>query len=198
MNRATVRVMALKRNPRQRVLRRDTATGMTLAGWDDDLPIGRFEHLALIDEVAIGDVPAPALAQDHSPFACAVQRAREANAQRIVELQAEHAARGHRRVPFTLGHPDVNPCADEFGRYSDAAMQLGYALSGHQKQVWVVEQQQQLVHVRARFPQKRLDELTLQVWYYQQLHQLQQFKGQILEGQLLVCDSGLWFVHHTE
>jgi hypothetical protein len=32
-----------KPNPRQLVLRRDTATGMTLVGWEEDLPVGRFD-----------------------------------------------------------------------------------------------------------------------------------------------------------
>ncbi|MBI1422209.1 MAG: hypothetical protein GC149_02000 [Gammaproteobacteria bacterium] len=97
-------------NLRQLVLRRDTATGLTLVGWEEDLPVGRFEHL-------------------------------------------------------------TRNC----------------------KRAWVIARQGTITHVRARYPDKTLDELTYQVWYHTQLHQLHLLDGVLLEGNLMICESGLWF-----
>jgi hypothetical protein len=83
--------------------------------------------------------------------------------------------------------------ADRVGNYAAAATQLQYQLSQNQKQVWAVIQQGTIMHVRSRYPQKDLDELTYQVWIHRQLHQLKEMSGILLEGQLMICESGLWF-----
>jgi len=184
--------MSHKPNPKQLVLRRDTATGMTLVGWDEDLPVGRFEHLELICESANNNMPE----YDTKGFASyqlALHNARQAN-QRIVEQQVRHyKSKGWILVPFELSHDHEAMKADSMGNFSAAAMKLHYQLIKNRKRAWAVIQRDSVVHVRARHPQKKLDELTYQVWYYKQLNELNELGGMLLEGHLIICESGLWF-----
>ena len=184
--------MALKLNPRQLVLRRDTATGLTLVGWAADMPVGRFEHLALIGESARHTAPDPGC-DFYADWQAAVRQARQANST-LLEQQVRHnESRGWYQVPFGLVPGLQSAEADSVGNYAAAAMQLQYHLTHNCKQAWAVHQHGAIVHVRARYPKKQLDELTYQVWYHRQLKQLDELDGNLLEGDLKVCESGLWF-----
>lgn len=184
--------MNYKPNPRQLVLRRDTATGMTLVGWEEDLPIGRFEHLELISESEKNILPE----RDsvfYEAWQSALQHARQANHIILEQQVRQHQSKGWVLVPFELAHDQEAMKADQFGNFIAAAMQLYYQLTQNRKQVWVVIQCGSVVHVRARYPQKELDELTYQVWYHKHLHELKEMGGTLSEGHLIICESGLWF-----
>ncbi len=183
--------MDSKCNPRQLVLRRDTATGMTLVGWEEDLPVGRFVHIELVCEVAKYILPDPD-SEFYDIYQSALDHACQANQLILDQKIQENQSRGWYRVPFELALNQQSLQADRFGNYSDAALQLHYQLARHEKQVWVVIQHGIVVHVRARHPRKPLDELTSQVWQQKQLHELQMLDGSLLEGKLIVCESGLW------
>ena len=183
-------------NPRQVVLRRDSATGLTQVGWETDLPLGRFEHLALICEVR--DNALPGLnCEYHAAYRAALQQARLANT-RLLQQQVQHnQARGWYRVPLELARQEKVLQADSVGSYSAAAMQLLFLLTHNCKQAWAVIQAEEIIHLRARQPAKALDELSYQVWWHQQRHQLEVMGGRLLEGELLICESGLWFTENT-
>jgi len=174
------------------VLRRDTATGLTLVGWETDLPVGRFEHLALICESAESILP-DKKNEYYEAWQAALQQARLANNLLLEQQVRQYQARGWYRVPFELADDREVVKADSVGNYAAAAMQLHYQLTRNCKQAWVILQSEEIVHVRARHPRKALDELTYQVWYHQQQHQLQMLGGTLLEGNLISCESGLWF-----
>lgn len=179
-------------NTRQLVLRRDTATGLTLVGWDADLPAGRFEHLELICESSKYSLPDSG-SEDYDAWQSALYRARQAN-QHMLEMQIScNQSNGWICVPFELAHNRETMVADHVGNYAAAAMQLHYQLTQNQKQAWVVVRRGRIVHVRARYPKRQLDELTYQVWYHRQLHELNEMEGTLLEGELMICESGLWF-----
>jgi hypothetical protein len=184
--------MSDKSNPRQLVLRHDTATGLTLVGWEEDLPIGRFKHLELICELSKNILPAPD-SKDYDAWQSALDHARQANQLMLQEQVQHHQSKGWLQVPFELAQQKETMMADRVGNYAAAATQLQYQLSQNQKQVWAVIQQGTIMHVRSRYPQKDLDELTYQVWIHRQLHQLKEMSGILLEGQLMICESGLWF-----
>jgi len=174
------------------VLRRDTATGLTLVGWEADLPVGRFLHLELVFESAKSILPEHG-SEDYAAWQSALNQARQAN-QPILEQQVRHnLAMGWYFVPFelALNHQAIE--ADSVGNYAAAAMQLHYQLTKNCKHAWVIIQSETIEHVRARYPKKILDELTYQVWYHQQLTQLNKMGGTLLEGRLNICESGLWF-----
>jgi hypothetical protein len=184
--------MSGKPNPKRLVLRRDTATGMTLVGWDEDLPSGRFEHLALICESARNILP-ECDSEEFTVYQNALQKAREAN-RIILEQQSQHyQSKGWFLIPFELAHNQEAMQADNLGIFTTAAIQLHYQLTQNRMQAWVVVQQERVVHVRARYPKKALDELTYQVWYHKQLRELSEIAGTLLEGRLIICKSGLWF-----
>jgi len=184
--------MTHKPNPKQLVLRRDTATGMTLVGWEEDLPVGRFEHLELICELANNILPERE-SEDYASYQSALHNARQANRLMLEQQVRYHEAQGWLRVPFELAHNQEAMQADSFGNFTTAAMQLCYQLTQNRKQAWAIMQRGKVEHVRARYPKKALDEFTYQVWYHTQLHQLNQIGGTLLEGTLVICESGLWF-----
>ena len=185
--------MATRDNPRLLVLRRDTATGLTQVGWETDLPIGRFEHLEVVCE--LNDNRLPNLDNEHYvEYQAALLSARETNASMLDEQSRHHMTKGWLFVPFELSPKGPLLVADIFGSFSAAAMKLLFQLTHNTKQVWAVLQDGCIVHVRSRRPTKNLDELSYQVWYHQQLHQLEKIGGKLLEGNLMVCESGLWFI----
>lgn len=184
--------MEIKPNPRQLVLRRDTATGMAQVGWETDLPIGRFQHLELICEPE--DSLLPRLESKHyAAYQAACMHAREANTLLLQQQRQQRLVQGYLYVPFELSPDSSALCADQFGNYQNAAMKLLFQLTRNNRQVWVVVYGKTIVHVRPREPNKELDTLAYQVWLHQQLHQLEQIQGQRQEGSLFICESGLWF-----
>ena len=184
--------MSNKTNPRQLVLRCDSATGLAQVGWETDLPLGRFEHLELICESHDYTLP-DIRSEHHAAYQAALVRARQANSLMLQQQTRHHQASGWYRVPFALAPPQAELQADSVGSYTAAAMQLHFILTQNIKQAWAVIQTEEIVHLRARYPLKELDELSYQVWYHQQCHQLQHMGGSLLEGELRICESGLWF-----
>lgn len=184
--------MSSKANPKQLVLRRDTATGLTLVGWETDLPVGRFEHLELICESSKNILPDSG-SEFYDAWQSALQHARQANNLVLGQQVRHNQSKGWYRVPFELAPNRQAMQADSVGNYAAAAMQLHYQLTRNRKQAWVIIQRETVTHVRARYPKIELDVLTYQVWYHKQLHELTEMGGTLLEGQLFVCESGLWF-----
>ena len=184
--------MSYKPNPKQLVLRRDTATGMTLVGWEEDLPVGRFEHLELICELAKNILPERD-SEAYVSYQSALHNARQANRLMLEQQVRDHQLKGWVLVPFELAYDQAAMKADSIGNFTAAAIQLNYQLTRNRKQAWAILQRGGIVHVRARYPQRALDELTYQVWYHKQLHELNEMSGALLEGTLIICESGLWF-----
>jgi hypothetical protein len=165
---------------------------MTLVGWDVELPLGRFEHLQLICESTKAVLP-NSDSEYYDDYLSALEHARQLNHRVVQEQIRQSQSQGWVEVPFTLAHKQEAMRADKVGNYAAAAMQLLYQLTRNQKIAWAVMQHETIVHVRARCPQKQLDELTYQVWYHKQLYELKEIGGVLLEGNLMVCESGLWF-----
>jgi len=178
-------------NPWQLVMRRDTATGLTHIGWAEDLPLGRFEHLALVCEASTAVLPVKG-SEQYPAYQLALENAQQSNIGLLEQQASFNRSRGWYAVPFTLVQDRDNAHPDSVGSYAAAAMQLHYQLAGHCKRVWAIMNENRIVHVRARYPKKELDALTAQVWYFRQLNELQTIGGQLLEGTLIVCESGLW------
>lgn len=178
-------------NPWQLVLRRDMATGLMLVGWSDDLPLGRFEHLSLICETVSAVLPAKD-SEQYIFYQAAMETARNSNFKVIEQQSEDNRQRGWYEVPFALIDNISGMPPDDIGSYAAAAIKLQYQLAGHCRQVWATALEGKIIHVRARYPKKELDALTAQVWYFRQLDELQAFSGQLLEGTLVACESGLW------
>ena len=184
--------MSTKPNSRQLVLRRDTATGLTLVGWATNLPLGRFVHLELICESAKNILP-DSDSEYFGSYQSALQHAHQANNLMLEQQVRYNQTKGWYRVPFDLAHDQQEMKADSVGNYAAAAMHLHYQLTRNRKQAWVIIRHGTVVHVRARYPKKQLDEFTYQVWYHKQQHELNKMSGTLLEGNLMICESGLWF-----
>lgn len=184
--------MTFKPNSRQLVLRRDTATGLTLVGWDTDLPVGRFVHIDLIGDFRENILP-DSTSVFYEAYQSALRQACQENDSVVKQKAQQNLSKGWYRVPFNLAQQQDTMVADNFGNYAAAAMQFFYQLTQNQKRAWAVIHQDEVVHVRARYPQKEMDELTYQVWYHKQQNEMQELSGVLLEGNLLTCESGLWF-----
>lgn len=184
--------MSYKSNPRQLVMRRDTATGMTSVGWDVELPLGRFAHLELICETEQNLLPQPE-SQAYPSYQAALDEARRANQLCLQRQTQQNQRKGWYQIPFALADEQQVMQADRFGNFFAAAMQLHYQLTQNRRQAWMVIQHNTPICVRARYPRRELDELTYQVWYHKQLHELNALPGTLLEGELIACESGLWF-----
>jgi hypothetical protein len=184
--------MTSRYNTREMVMRRDQATGMTQVGWASDLPRGRYEHLALIFESASHSL-SDSKSEEYQAWQSALLEASRVN-QEILEQQTRaNQEKGWLRVPFDLAENPEAMLADSVGSYAASAMQLQYYLTKNQKEAWAVILQGTVVHVRRRFPKKQQDELTDQVWYHKQINEMSQLGGTLFEGELMVCESGLWF-----
>lgn len=173
-------------------MRRDSATGLTQVGWESDLPLGRFVHLELICELTENILP-DSSSEFYTAYQAAIQQARQANALMLEQQRQQNQAKGWYLVPFTLAQRQADLESDCFGNYTAAAMRLHFLLTRNIKPAWAVVRAGRIVHLRAREPAKELDELSYQVWYHQQRHQLEQIQGSLLEGELYICESGLWF-----
>lgn len=126
-----------------------------------------------------------------------MRRARQANTLLLEQQVQDNEAKAWYRVPFELANDPQSLAADTVGNYAAAAMQLHFHLTQHTKQAWAIRREGVIVHVRARHPPKALDELSYQVWYHQQRYQLEKMGGTLLKGNLVICESGLWFDAHS-
>lgn len=183
-------------NPKKLVLRQDTATDLVQIGWDAELPLGRFLHLALICES--NNHTMPDVDSEHYPaYQAGIRQARKTNEAILRQQTHEYLNKGWYPVPLSLANPASPLCADEVGLLTNAAMQLHYQLTRNCKHVWVTIVNEHITHVRRREPNRKLDELSLQVWYHQQQHQLASMHGTVASGHLLVSESGLWFINES-
>jgi hypothetical protein len=125
--------MSDKPNPKQLVLRRDTATGLTLVGWEEDLPIGRFEHLEVICALAKNILP-ECDTEDYASYQSALQNARQANGLMLEQQTRQCQAKGWHVVRFELAHNPDAMKADSFGNFTTTTIQLHYQLTKNRKQ----------------------------------------------------------------
>lgn len=174
------------------VLRRDTATGFSRVGFHSELPLGRFEHIALICEV-----PSCTPVQPDSPFfaeyAAACEIACQLNHQLVEQQQQQNQLQGWLNVPLDLGEPQSTIQGDEFGSYEVQAQKTLYRLTRNVTEVWACVSDNQVRHIQSRYPPREMEMLDYQVWKHHQLAKISELPGVIATGRLIVQESGLWF-----
>jgi len=178
--------------PNLLVLRRDTATGFYTVGWDSDMPIGRFTHIEVVCQTTSSEPIVP----EHEFFAeytAACRKACNLNAP-ILEIQIQEAmAKGWLAVPLDLQRSTQTISPDPFGSQQINAMQTRHRLCGNQVQVWCVLAAGVVMDVRACEPPRKMEPVEFHVWQHQQHQQMRQYGEEILHGQLIAQESGLWF-----
>lgn len=184
-------------NPQQLVLRFDSATGFAKVGWAADLPVGRFVHIDIIGEAQNceafihGDLP-----RGHplyEAFRRACRRAREINKPLIAQQQEIYISKGFYPVPLDLKDPNATTVPDVFGIYQEAAMRALFRLTANFAMAWAVIDRQIISFLCSCRPPKPMQELEFQVWKHHTLSHLSQLPGEIMAGELIVQESGLWF-----
>lgn len=178
--------------PNLLVLRRDTATGFYAVGWDSDMPIGRFTHIELVCQTTSSEPIAP----EHEFFAdytAACHKACALNAP-LLEIQVQEAmAKGWLAVPLDLHRSTQRIEPDPIGSRQICAMQARHRLCDNQVLVWCVLADGVVADVRACKPSRKMEPVEFHVWQHQQHQQMRQYGKEILQGQLIALESGLWF-----
>ncbi len=183
--------MALELNPYQLVLRLDSATGFARVGWAADLPMGRFIHVELIAEsYECGPIsPGHPLYEE---FNRACHHAQQLNQPLIAAQMRDRVSHGCLPVPLDLNDPDAATAADPFGSYREPAMRALFRLTGNSTTVWAAVKDDQVLQLHTTQPSKPMEELQFQVWKRRVMKLLDQYGGQIIAGNLVVQESGLW------
>jgi len=184
-------------NQRQLVLRVDSATGYAKVGWAVDLPAGRFVHVEVIGEAqsceAVTHDGLPHDSPLYENFLSACSRARNINRPLINEQKKANLAKGFLPVPLDLNDSKANTAPDIFGSYQEAAMSALFRLTSNFALAWAVINRQTVFHLRSCRPPQPMEELQFQVWKRHTLNALSQFPGEIIAGNLIIQESGLWF-----
>jgi len=187
--------MTIRSLPNRLLLFRDTASGVTKVGWATDTVEDRFEILEVLCET---DTSTPILASspyyDHYRTACA--QARDLNARAIEDQKRQYLSLGWYYVPHDLD-VSVELKEDDFGCFLEVARTTLYRLSGNSDEVWAVVQSEKVIALRPRTPAQQMEELEYRVWEANIRHQLAEFGGEILQGNLVALESGLW-LHPSE
>jgi len=183
-------------NAQQLVLRRDSSDSLIKVGWATEMPLGRFEHLALIAECTNCEP----LHTEHPLFPAyqsACRQARESNQRVLQQQQQQLHQSGWQRLDaayltqLPIAESDV---CDDFGSLREHAMKLLFLLTANYPFVWCVEQDSHIVYVQSKKVPAKLQELEAQVWTHHRLSLLQQMPGHVSDGRLVVKESGLWFL----
>jgi len=177
-------------NSHQLVIRCDTTNGYYKVGWSSELPLGRFTHLELLldsDQLFI-------LNSSNSIYKNACCRVLELNTPIILKEREDKLAMGWLDVALNLNDLGSGIEADDFGCFHNAATESRYRLSKNSSDVWVVINDTLVTQIEVRYPKRKMAELEYQIWKNQQLNKLQQFGGDIQQGRLAACHSGLWFI----
>jgi hypothetical protein len=183
-------------NTHQLVLRCDTTNGYYKVGWASDLPLGRFKHIELLLEVEnlIALKVNNPTNQHFTTYIDACKRVSVLNQSLITQEQRNNQASGWFNVALNLSDQNDTVTADEFGCFNNIATKTRYRLSKNCRVVWAVVKESIVVQIEARYPDLKIDELKYQIWKQHKLGKLNESGGDIKEGKLLVCHSGLWFV----
>ena len=184
--------MVTAKLPNLLVLRRDTATGFYAVGWDSEMPIGRFTHIELICQTASSETITPQHAT-YATYMAACHKAREFNAPLLEEQIRQALVKGWLSVPLDLQQALSAYKPDLFGCLQVCAQQARYRLCRNHPYVWCVLADGVVVNVRASTPPRVMEAVEFHVWEHQQQRQMQQIGDEILEGQLIALESGLWF-----
>jgi len=182
-------------NAQQLVLRRDSSDSLLKVGWAVEMPLGRFEHIAIIAEHANCEP----LHADHPLFSLyqsACRQARESNRVLLRQQHQQMLEAGWKYLDnayLPQLSSDKGNIGDDIGSLREHAMNMLFQLTANHPFVWCVEQDSHIVHVQSKKMPSKLQELEAQVWTHHQFSLLQQMPGCVLEGRLVVKESGLWF-----
>ncbi len=179
-------------NSHQLVLRCDSAFGWARVDWASHIPLGRYTHIETIFE-SEAVVPVSPGCSFFEIYQRACERAQAINAPLLAEQNTQNLAAGWLPVPMDLNDPAVDTTADSVGLYHATAAQSLYRLSGNIVEVWAVSERNAVSQISARFPAKPLEPLEFQVWKLHHLKKLEQYPGDLIQGVLVVQESGLWF-----
>jgi len=180
-------------NSYQLVIRCDTTNGYYKVGWTSELPLGRFEHIELLVETK-NPITLNSKNPHFSIFAEACKRVSTLNKVLLTTEQERHESQGWRNVPLNLNDSTVQIKPDEFGCYNNLATKTRYRLSMNSSDVWAVIKNSEVIQVIARYPKNKIPELKYQIWKHTELDKLHQLGGDVVQGRLAVCNSGLWFI----
>lgn len=185
-------IMSVRGYPNRLVIGRDRATGFNRVGWLTEMLEDRFDHIEVICETGSSS-PITPTSPHYSQYRLACKRASTLNAPLVAEQRQGCLAQGWLAVPLNLNDPDVVAEPDDSGSWLVAATGLMFLIGENNSAAWAVIGDGAIRQVRSRYPRKDLGELELQVWRANVLDELSQCPGEIVQGDLLAMESGLWF-----
>lgn len=183
--------MPVRSYPNRLIIGRDTATGFCRVGWWTEMLEDRFELVEIVCETE-SSTPVSPESPHYTAYLDARERARQLNAPLLKQQHQSCLARGWYPVPLDSDEDNV-PHQDEFGGQLSAASSAMTRVVQRDHTVWAVVAEGKIVHVTARNPAKDLAELEFHVWQADTLNRLSRIAGELVEGELLATETGLWF-----
>lgn len=184
--------MPVRSYPNRLIIARDTATGFCRVGWLTEMLEERFELVEVICETESSTPISPG-SPHYSAYVDARERARQLNASLLAQQHQSCLARGWYPVPLETDDDGAHTDPDEFGGQLSVASNTLARLVRRDHTVWAIIAEGKIVHVAARHPAKDLAELEYQVWQADILDRLSRIAGDLVEGELLATETGLWF-----
>lgn len=183
--------MSIRQYPNRLVIGRDSASGFSRVGWQSEMLEDRFEVLDLVCET-ISSTPITPDSEHFSAYSAACKRARELNSPLLEKQVVDYLARSWLPVSFELDTSGTEHLVDDFGSLLNAATILLARLSGNQREVWAVVVDHTVIAVVARLPEREMAKLEFEVWQADTLDKLARLGNNIIEGELVPLESGLW------
>jgi hypothetical protein len=184
--------MPVRSYPNRLVIGRDSATGFTRVGWFTEMLEDRFEQIEVLCETETS-TPISHKSPYYDCYVEACERARQLNVPLLEHQYRTCLARGWYPVPLESDEAASLERQDEFGGQLSAATTAMSQLVHRDYTVWAVIAGGQITQVTARNPPKELSELEHQVWQADTLGRLSCIDGDVVEGELLATETGLWF-----
>jgi hypothetical protein len=157
----------------------------------------RFEQIEIVCETETSTPITPS--NPHfAAYTAACERTRQLNSPLLARQHEACLDRGWLPVPLDPDSGTTREFADGFGSLLAAASIAMSRLVHSDHAVWAVIRGGNIAHVAPRSPGRELPELEYQVWRADALDQLSRLSGDIVEGELLAMETGLWFRRSNE
>jgi hypothetical protein len=184
--------MSIRSYPNRLVIGRDSATGFYRVGWLTEMIETRFEQIEVVCETESSS-PISTDSPHFATYVSACERARQLNAPLLLQQREMCLARGWYPVPLESDELESHRDQDQFSGQLSAATAAMSRLVHRDHTVWAIIDTGKIKHITARTPVREMPELEYQVWQADALDKLSRLPGDIVEGELLAMETGLWF-----
>ncbi len=184
--------MPVRGYPNRLVIGRDHATGFHRVGWLTEMLEDRFDQIEVICDTD-NSSPITPKSPYYDRYQSACDQARALNVPLLSEQRRNYLSQGWYPVQLDPDQSHANVDPDVFGSYLESATNAHFRLCANGPAVWALINQGVATRAICQHPKREMDELEFQVWCTRSIDKLSQHPGEILEGELVATETGLWF-----